>query len=188
MASANHHAATPVQDLMVFPGDKITEFLSYRRWFDSFTAQGTHLSPNVRETLRRCGMSGPPPEVFEEYERLASEQMCLLLVKKPLNNISDLRDKRISWKRTANIEMLLETALIVLDSLPVLPAVMRSGLHQILAHALSTVAAQYDELRCGSDERRTKISDLRNTGTHWVSLSFCFWSVVGFNSYMPNYF
>ena len=178
MASANHHAATPVQDLMVFPGDKITEFLSYRRWFDSFTAQGTHLSPQVRETLQRCGMAGPPPEVFEEYDRLASEQMSLLLIKKPLNNIADPRAKHISWKRTANIEMLLETALIVLDSLPVNPEVMRSGLHQILAHALSTVAAQYDELRCGSDERRAKITNLRNNGTHWVRFSFCFRSVV----------
>ena len=174
------HAATPLQDLQVIPGEKITEFESLRDWFISFTAEGRNVTPNVQEMLRQCGMLGPPPPVFKEYTRLVARHQCLALVKKPLHDVdSTPTDRHIGWKRTANVEMLLQTALIVLDSLPPLPEVMKSGLRQILALALSTVAAHYDELRgdekLGAD-RKHKILLLRNNSIRWVSFSsmlFC---------------
>ena len=169
------HLATPLQTLRVVPGEKLTEFQALRNWFIAFTAEGSHVTPQLRDTLRQYGMLEPPPAIFKEYDQLVARHQCLALVQKPLHDIdSNPADRHISWKRTANVEMLLQTALIVLDSLPPLPEVMKSGLRQNLALALSTITANYDELR-GDDkhsgDRKHKILNLRNNFNRWVSLS-----------------
>ena len=169
------HNATPLQDIRVVPGEKLTEFQALRNWFITFTAEGAHVTPQLRDTLRQYGLLEPPLSIFKEYDQLVARHQCLALVQKPLHDIdSNPADRHISWKRTANVEMLLQTALIVLDSLPPLPEVMKSGLRQNLALALSTITANYDELRGDdkpSSDRRHKILHLRNNSNQWVSLS-----------------
>ena len=169
------HMATPLQVFQVVPGEKLTEFQALRNWFIAFSAEGAHVTPQLRDTLRHYGMLEPPLSIFKEYDRLVARHQCLALVQKPLHDIdSNPADRHISWKRTANVEMLLQTALIVLDSLPPLPEVMKSGLRQNLALALSTISANYDELRGDdkhSSDRKNKILHLRNNVNRWVGLS-----------------
>ena len=174
------HIATPLQDLRVVPGEKLTEFQALRNYFIWFTAEGAHVTPQLRDTLRQYGLLEPPLSIFKEYDQLVARHQCLALVQKPLHDIdSNPADRHISWKRTANVEMLLQTALFILDSLPPLPEVMRSGLRQNLALALSTIAANYDELRGNenySSERKHRILRLRNNINRLVSFSsipFC---------------
>ena len=183
------HLATPLQTLRVVPGEKLTEFQALRNWFIMFTAEGSHVTPQLRDTLRQYGMLEPPLSIFKEYDQLVARHQCLALVQKPLHDIdSNPADRHISWKRTANVEMLLQTALIVLDSLPPLPEVMKSGLRQNLALALSTITANYDELRGDdkhSSDRKHKILNLRNNINRLVSLSSISFVVLSY-LYDPN--
>ena len=159
----------PAELIEAVPPEKITEFQNIIGWFQSLSSQGSRVAPRVQTLLRNLGWIDTPPAILTEYNRLMSETLLVNLAKRPLHDVdTNLNPHDILWRRLANAETMLETALVIIDSWPPVPVVRRSGIRQLLAHVLSTVVAQYDELRGGN--RSAHAQRLRREAPQWVNL------------------
>ena len=169
----------PAELIEAVPPEKITEFQNIIGWFQSLSSHGNRVAPRVQTQLRNLGWIDTPPAILTEYNRLMSESMLVHLVKRPLHDVDTTHNPHdILWRRLANVETMLETALVVIDSWPPVPVVRRSGIRQLLAHTLSTVVAQYDELRGGN--RSAHAQSLRRESPQWVNFYICLLIVHSF--------
>ena len=160
------HVSIPVEALAVIPADKLTEFQKLVSWFASFSGSGTRLDPDVKAQLRELGMLGTPPAILEEYDRMMTEDLIVTMHRRTLLDVdSSRRHRDILWRRLSNVEAMLETALVIMDSWSPLPEVMRSGVRQILSHARSTVMAQFGEAGGVTAQRYIR------EPVQWVSLT-----------------
>ena len=111
-------------------------------------------------------MLGTPPTILEEYDKMMTEDLIVSMHRRTLLDVDPSRRHRdILWRRLSNVEAMLETALLIMDSWPPLPEVMRSGIRQILSHARSMVMDQFGE--AGEDNARRYLRE----PAQWVSFT-----------------